>query len=79
VTPGCALTRARSDTTPKSNTRADISASTGRPSISIGSVPSPTVTGGFGIWMVCASPRDGRRRSGPLEASRSDARSSAMA
>ena len=43
------------------------------------SLPRLTVTGGFGIWMVCASPREGRRRSGALEASRSNARSKAMA
>src|SRR5262245_27112344 len=43
--PGGAGTRARSDTTAKSNTRADSSPSTGRPAMSSVSVPRLAVTG----------------------------------
>jgi hypothetical protein len=71
-----AVTRTRSETTPKWKIRADTSASSGRPPTTSRSGPSETDTGGLWIWIAWASARLGRARSGALDASSSSARSS---
>jgi hypothetical protein len=70
-----AVTRTRSDTTPKWKILAETSASSGRPPTTSRSGPSETEIGGVRISIACASPRLGRARSGPLEASSPSARS----
>jgi hypothetical protein len=71
-----AVTRTRSETTPKWKIRADTSASIGHPSTTSRLGPSETDTGGVKISIAWASARLGRARSGALDASSSSARSS---
>ncbi|HEY2954371.1 MAG TPA: hypothetical protein VGK89_03870 [Candidatus Eisenbacteria bacterium] len=68
--------RARSDTTPKSKIRAEISAGARVSPIGTVSEASATVIGGFRIWIAWASLRVGPARSGAWAASSSSTRSS---